>query len=153
MKTITHCIGSNHITNGCSFISFETAQLTFDVGLLCELRSGIVAAKVLRAHGVSADIRLPYAEPDTDMDDFEGESYNFAFECAIVSGSNWLVFRYTVCNNPSDWFELVVDIDQFEMLEQEMRLGLDAAEAMPTQGGIQHGPSPAQLSERKQASV
>jgi hypothetical protein len=52
-----------------------------------------------------------------------------------------------------NWFELVVDIDQFEMLEQEMRLGLDAAEAMPTQGGIQHGPSPAQLSERKQASV
>jgi hypothetical protein len=118
-----------------------------------ELRSGIVAAKVLRAHGVSADIRHPCAEPDTDMDDFEGESYNFAFEYAIVNDSNWLVFRYTVCNNPSDWYELVVDIDQFEMLEQEMRLGLDAAKAKQTQRAIRHSTSCAQLSERKQASV
>jgi hypothetical protein len=90
-KTITHRIDIHHITNGCDFTSFENAELTFDSELLCELRKGIEAAKVLTAQGVDAEIRFRNAAPDTHTADFD-DCYSYDFEYAILDDSNCMVF-------------------------------------------------------------
>ena len=121
MKTITHCIDSNHITNGCEFTSVESAELTFTAGVVCELRKGIEAAKLLAAQGVNAEIRLRNAEPDTHIEDFD-DSYSYEFEYAIVDDSNCMVFWYTIGEDYGNWFEFIVSLEDFEAMEEAIEL-------------------------------
>ena len=120
MKEFTVSVDESHITNGCEFTSVESAELTFNSSLVIQLRKGIEAAKGLSAAGVSAEIRLRNARPETEIEDLDTASYSYDFEYAVVDASDTLVFWYTIGRDYGNWFELIVELKEFEEMEKAL---------------------------------